>query len=160
MTELEQLRADIAAIKAVKDIAVRDDWCNTTQHLIGKLNQAEAKLAALEAEEAKKEKDDRWREAKSIFDEWEQSFKGFICTPARATEYVRHLESEVQRLEAELAKRPVVWCARDDQGRTAMRTYNTGVNKVDCILALYQTEEQAKKCWLAETAEPYTGEQS
>lgn len=56
---------------------------------------------------------------------------------------VDHLIEENKRLEAELAKRPVVWCATDKYGTKR----------------LFETLELAKKCGVPVTIEPYTGEQ-
>lgn len=101
MAELEQLRADIKTLEQAKSAMEAakkrhfpaghwkeiSEWAITTE--------LKAKLAALEAEEAKKEKADRWREAKDLVSRWGRYdvFTG-VCG------YINHLESEVQRLEA------------------------------------------------------------
>ena len=180
MSEIEQLRADIAKAKEIMLRFYKQD-----RQALG-LGEMYDRLAKLEAEEA--EKADRWADAKRAVKRWEQTIAkyGVKSTNGDVCEYVRNLEQRVAELEkqlasekqqvdnvdsmayvflndlekaqariadleAQLAKRPVVWCVRNRE-----KEYEKGVYGI----RLFSTEKDAERYSLHTLHEPYTGEQS
>jgi hypothetical protein len=141
------LRAEIEKLKAVEPLMISNEGYIVIDDAI---KQRKRKLAALEAQAAA-EKADPFQRAKEILDE----FSMWPATRKMAKtvlDYVDQLKAENKRLEAELAKRPVVYvlrCART--GEMVISLLNQ--EQVDRRKRTYGDDDPY-------TYEPYTGQQS
>jgi len=166
MTDIEQLRAAIATLEAAKKDIDRISatyfppgyWREITEHAI--TTELKERLARLETEEA--EEADPWKTAKnavaalvdflrstdSVDTTWTSVTTHTACEIAY---FVRHLEQRVAELQAQLAKRPVVWCNRLPTGEC--------LRDVSGHVKVY-TNKEKEDCFLVRGRfEPYTGEQ-
>ena len=171
MTEIEQLRQDI---EQAKEIMLR--FYKQDRQALG-IGEMYDRLAKLEAEAAAKA--DPWAIEKQVIEtllKWSKATHGNA-----AARYARHLECQVDNisavaevfrrdfesarkriaeLEAELAKRPVVWCVRH-KGNILKQSASPSGGVWDCyhFTGLFPTRLDAAKLMRGEP-EPYTGEQS
>jgi hypothetical protein len=91
MTELEQLKADFATIKAASEIYRRDYRGCDYEAMIGIMQN---RIAKLEAET------DPWQCAKQTLDRIEMKERSRPDWQMELARYVRHLEDRVAELEA------------------------------------------------------------
>lgn len=134
MTEIEQLRADIATLEAAEAVFARK-YGQTYQRYNIELDMIRKQLARLEKEAA-----DPWHEAKTCVSVYEDSLPDNKRLVAK---YVRYLE-------AELAKRPVVWCVLREGGYLRRRC--------GCVKTF--TDRDKRSSSITETSfRPYIGEQ-
>ena len=107
MTEIEQLRADLATIQKAAEIAKKQGFHERTGNYDMVEGELKQKIAELEAQQAP---EDEWADAKAILNRWcfdrnlsGESYRVFI--------YVCHLQAKVAELEHELR------CERIDGGK-------------------------------------------
>lgn len=177
MTEIDQLRQDIEKLENAMPIAKRLGAQATCATLGALKSEIEFELAKLEAEAAAKA--DPWAKAVDIIYGWTKIVgqehdderlivaKYFVhmesqmmdlkhdCNEAKSQLLgffmkTGFAENKVAELEAELAKRPVVWCVRNRE-----KEYEKGVYGI----RLFSTEKDAERYSLHTLHEPYTGEQ-
>ena len=147
MTELDQLKADLAAFKRVRECSGRYGYIHEpdTIHCIAKI---EAKIKVLEAPP------DPFREAKRTI----ARQRGGERYNSNQVDYSIHLEDEVERLKAELESRPVVWCLKTSSGSL----HTGGVNNTTILFhSMTDALSYAAKHgynWLK--ADTYTGKES
>lgn len=168
MTEIEQLRKDIEQAKEIMFRFYKQD-----RQALG-IGEMYDRLAKLEAEAAAKA--DPWKRAKVLAGRWLVGYASVADEKIVAT-YVCHLECRVAELEeelrceridggkvhadlkariagleAELARRPVVYCMKNNL--TGIYGKHFGLDRI----ALFDIENpEVLADW---QSEPYTGEQS
>lgn len=115
MTKIEQLRADIETLEKAqadkKGVGMRHFppgyWKDIPEWAI--ITELKEQLADLEAQAAAEaENTEKWQSAKRLAKAIWMIFGSQDGHQGEIARYLRHLESENTRLEAELAKRPVV----------------------------------------------------
>lgn len=164
MTEIKQLRKDIATLETAERLA---GGMPGRSHVAGAISSIvydkRAELAKLEAEAA-----DPWQEHKEVLSGRFHTQQGADHDEKLVLNYAMHLQqtneklafkarldaARIAELEAELARRPVVWCVRYGSGYAIDRT--TGITK------LFPTFEAANDRFGDDpdfVIEPYTGEQ-
>lgn len=94
MTEIERLKQDHAAIKAV--VSVHKKYGQTTP--AETVDYIERRIAELEAEASP------WRDAKRILDNWSQLDEREHASKWKVIEFNAHLESENEQLHARIAE--------------------------------------------------------
>lgn len=170
MTEIEQLRQDI---EQAKEIMLR--FYKQDRQALG-IGEMYDRLAKLEAEAAAKA--DPWAIEKQVIEtllKWSKATHGNA-----AARYARHLECQVDNisavaevfrrdfesarkriaeLEAELAKRPVVWCVRNNGNFMRQSACSSAPHWESYeFLGLFPTRADAERLMRGEP-EPYTGQQ-
>ena len=107
MTELEQLRADLATIQKAAEIAKRQGFHERTGNYDQVEGDLKEKIADLEAQQAQV---DEWADTKEILKRWcfDRSLSG---ESYRVYIYVCHLQAKVAELDHELR------CERIDGGK-------------------------------------------
>lgn len=107
--QIEQLRAKVKRVNDFLDEIPEQYLTGGVPIYRHQLEQELARLAALEAQAAA-EKADPHAYAKNIVKRWENNEidSEYMDRAETVARYVRHLEAENKRLEAELARRPVV----------------------------------------------------
>lgn len=147
MTEIEQLRKDIATLEAAEGII--GNMCNennTTAHMQRILKMQRQKLSRLEAEAA-----DPWRRVKEQVKHLSGDGRFDIYN------YANNLGHRIAELEAELAKRPVTWVAKKSTGSLFMgydepmifASKKQAAHLMNCLNLMPQVFD----------VEPYTGQQ-
>jgi hypothetical protein len=156
--QIEQLRVDIAAIEAAKKLFERNGltWFVLKAELDGLRN----KLADLEAQAAE---DDKWRYARAGIVEI-QSRPHIFAYSTNVLAYIQHLIDENKRLEAELAKRPVVYVLRH-RHTGHLKLYQSVSGGFPALLTASEVDDlKAREGFAAFNAdyeiEPYTGQKS
>lgn len=107
MTELEQLKADLATLEKANNIAARDHGYSPI-FLDELIRQRRAKIAALEAQQAPV---DEWEEAKETLAVWFPFLQLESPGMKRLAQYIRHLESKVAELEEDINTSEFTWMA-------------------------------------------------
>lgn len=107
MSELEQLKADLAAFERVRECSGKYG-CNHGLDAVRAIAKIESKIKELEVPP------DPWQAVKKDIEVYKINGSYRI---KRVANYCQHLQSEVERLGSELANRPVVWClkSKDDE---------------------------------------------
>jgi len=146
MTEIEQLRQDIATLEEARAACERLGWQKGHSFDLVMLD-ATNKLAMLEAEAA-----DPWRRVKEQVKHLSGDGRFDIYN------YANNLGHRIAELEAELSRRPVVWVAKKPTGSLFMgydepmifASKKQAAHLMNCLNLMPQVFD----------VEPYTGEQS
>lgn len=152
MTEIEQLRADIAAMDAAQKVCFERSW-GTIPELQQRIKDKQVELAKLEAEEAEKDDKEKWASrAKDIICNWQAH--SIDLDKGTVVRYVGQLRDRIAELESELAKRPKVYCVRTHNGIAT----TGGFSKVPRVFLAESIEDEYGDG--AQCVVPYTGQQA
>lgn len=109
MTELEQLRADLATLEASRDLLEKQGCPNIALRVQSICELTEKRIADLEAQQAT---EDKWKQARAVLFAWEIKNKVLNYEEKQLVlAYVRELQHQVAELDDELR------CERIDGGK-------------------------------------------
>ena len=109
MTEIEQLRADLATLKASRDLLEKQGCPNIALGVQSICELTEKRIADLETQQAT---EDKWKQARAVLFVWEIKNKVLNYEEKQLVlAYVRELQHQVAELDDELR------CERIDGGK-------------------------------------------
>lgn len=148
MNEIDQLRADIAALEAANNVMMKNHVPSLT--LINSIKFQKEKLAGLEAEAA-----DPFTKAKNTCIKWTETFHGGTHPLKHVAEYVKHLEIEASISRKNLSRVPDVYVLKNlKTGKFQSR------DRFFEEIELYTHREKTRMQWLEGWYfVPYTGQE-
>jgi hypothetical protein len=121
--QIQQLRDDIETLRQGLEAFKRHKMHSAECYLDSALGSLEDELAALVARAAVEA--DPWKVAKQIIAAYEMEMPQVSNNVFQMICYIRHLNAEIERLNEELANRPIVYYATHKKDMYFASRYNT-----------------------------------